>query len=120
MGAGYLARLVGEKKAREIWFLCRRYSAQEALEMGLLNAVVPDEKLEEETVKWSKEMLELSPTALKVLKYSFNSQTDHLYGMERLGLSLLRLFYFAEEGKEGGRAFLEKRKPEHAKFRKNL
>ena len=75
MGAGSLARLVGEKKAREIWFQCRRYSAQEALEMGLVNAVVPHEKLEEETVKRAKEMLELSPTALKFLKYSFNSQT---------------------------------------------
>ena len=120
MGAGYLARVVGEKKAREMWFLCRRYNAQQALQMGLINAVVPHEKLEEETVKWAKEMMELSPTALKALKYAFNAQTDHLYGFEKLSLTMGKMFYSMEEGKEGGRAFQEKRKPDHAKYRRNV
>ncbi len=120
LGGGSLARYVGEKKAKEIWFLCRRYTAQQALEMGLVNAVVPEDKLEEETVKWAKEMLEMSPTALKLLKYSMNAQTDHLYGFERLGLGMIKMFYSMEEGREGGNAFLERRKPNHAKFRKNV
>lgn len=119
-GAGYLARVVGEKKAREIWFLCRRYTAQEALDMGLVNWVVPEEKLEEETIKICKEIMELSPTALKSLKVAFNAETDHLYGAEKIGMSMLRMFYNMEEGREGSKAFLEKRKPEHTKFRKNL
>lgn len=119
-GVGYLARVVGEKKAREIWFLCRRYSAQEALEMGLVNWVVPHDRLEPETIKICQEIMELSPTALKALKYFFNAETDHLYGAERINLAMLRMFYGMEEGKEGSRAFLEKRKPEHRKFRRNL
>jgi len=119
-GAAYLARVVGEKKAREMWFLCRRYTAQEALQMGLLNWVVPHDKLEEETVKVAREIMELSPTALKCLKYSFNADTDHMYGMERLNSTLLRMFQQTEEGKEGSRAFIEKRKPQHTRFRKNL
>jgi len=119
-GAGYLARVVGEKKAREIWYLCRRYTAQQALDMGLVNWVFPHDKLEEETVKICQEIMELSPTALKTLKYFFNAETDHLYGAERLGISTLRLFQGTEEGKEGSQAFLEKRKPQHRKFRKNI
>ncbi|MFH1087485.1 MAG: enoyl-CoA hydratase-related protein [Chloroflexota bacterium] len=106
-GICYLARLVGEKKAREIWFLCRRYSAQQALDMGLINFMVPHDKLEEETVKVCKEILGMSPTALKILKYAANSESDHLYGIERLEFSMLRMYYFMDEAREGGKAFLE-------------
>jgi 2-ketocyclohexanecarboxyl-CoA hydrolase len=110
-GTAYLARLVGEKRAREIWYLCRRYSAAEALAMGLVNAVVPHEKLDEEVRKWCDEMLEKSPTALALAKASFNADTDHVYGIARQGMQALALFYQTEEAREGVRAFKEKRPP---------
>jgi len=115
-GAGYLARIVGHKKAREIWYLCRQYSAQEALEMGLVNTVVPLERLEEETVKWCEEMLENSPTALRFLKASFNADTDGLAGLQQLAGDATLLFYTTDEAKEGRDAFKEKRRPEFKKF----
>jgi len=115
-GAGYLARIVGHKKAREIWYLCRQYSAQEALEMGLVNTVVPLERLEEETLKWCEEMLENSPTALRFLKASFNADTDGLAGLQQLGGDATLLFYTTDEAKEGRDAFKEKRRPEFKKF----
>lgn len=114
-GTAYLARIVGEKKAREIWYLCRQYSAKEALEMGLINVVVPKDKLTEEVDKWCNEILEKSPTALKIAKYSFNSDTDNIFGISRMGLSSLELFHMTGEAKEGINAFLEKRSP---RFRK--
>ena len=115
-GATLLARIVGHKKAREIWYLCRQYSAQEALEMGLVNAVVPLDQLEAETVRWANEMLEKSPTALRFLKASFNADTDGLAGIQQLAGDATMLFYMSEEAKEGRNAFLEKRKPDFAKF----
>jgi naphthoate synthase len=115
-GATLLGRLVGHKKAREIWFLCRQYSAQEALEMGLVNAVVPLDRLEEETVQWAREMLEKSPTALRFLKAAFNADTDGLAGLQQLAGDATLLFYMSEEAKEGRDAFLEKRKPDFARF----
>lgn len=115
-GAGYLARIVGHKKAREIWYLCRQYDAQQALEMGLVNTVVPLEKLEEETVKWCKEMLEKSPTALRFLKASFNADTDGLAGLQQLGGDATLLYYTTDEAKEGRDAFKEKRKPNFDQF----
>ncbi|HET6871469.1 MAG TPA: 1,4-dihydroxy-2-naphthoyl-CoA synthase [Sporolactobacillaceae bacterium] len=115
-GAGYLARIVGHKRAREIWYLCRQYSAQEAYDMGLVNKVVPLEQLEEETVKWAKEILEKSPTAIRFLKAAFNADTDGLAGLQQLGGDATLLFYTTDEAKEGGNAFKEKRKPEFDKF----
>ena len=115
-GATLLARLVGHKKAREIWFLCRQYSAQEALEMGLVNAVVPLAQLEEETVQWAREMLDKSPTALRFLKAAFNADTDGLAGLQQLAGDATLLFYMSEEAKEGRDAFLEKRKPDFSRF----
>ena len=116
-GASYLARIVGQKKAREIWFLCRQYTAKEALEMGLVNAVVPLEKLEEETIKWAKEILANSPTAIACLKAALNADCDGQAGLQQLaGLSTM-LFYMTDEAQEGRDAFLEKRKPEFSKFR---
>ncbi|HEX7057662.1 MAG TPA: 1,4-dihydroxy-2-naphthoyl-CoA synthase [Bacilli bacterium] len=115
-GAGYLARIVGHKKAREIWYLCRQYSAQEALQMGLVNAVVPLAQLEEETLKWCAEILEKSPTALRFLKASFNADTDGLAGMQQFGGDATLLFYTTDEAKEGRDAFKEKRKPDFKKF----
>jgi naphthoate synthase len=115
-GAGYLARIVGHKKAREIWFLCRQYNAQEALEMGLVNTVVPLEKLEEETVQWCAEMLEKSPTALRFLKASFNADTDGLAGLQQFGGDATLLYYTTDEAKEGRDAFKEKRKPDFKQF----
>jgi len=116
-GASYLARVVGQKKAREIWFLCRQYTAKEALEMGLINAVVPLEKLEEETVKWAKEILSNSPTAIACLKAALNADCDGQAGLQQLaGLSTM-LFYMTDEAKEGRDAFLEKRKPGFSKYR---
>ncbi|MFH1624751.1 MAG: enoyl-CoA hydratase-related protein [Pseudomonadota bacterium] len=117
-GAGYLARVVGEKKAREIWFLCEQYSAQEALEMGLVNKVVPPDKLEEEVNLWCKKILALSPTALKVLKQSFNLETDHIYGVEAVALSGVWLYYQTDEAMEGRNAYLEKRPTDFMKYRK--
>ncbi|MEJ9151128.1 MULTISPECIES: 1,4-dihydroxy-2-naphthoyl-CoA synthase [Bacillus] len=115
-GAGYLARLVGHKKAREIWYLCRQYNAQEALEMGLVNTVVPLEKLEEETVKWAEEILEKSPTAIRFLKAAFNADTDGLAGIQQLAGDATLLYYTTDEAKEGRDAFKEKRKPNFGQF----
>jgi len=117
-GTAYLARIVGEKKAREMWYLCRQYKAKEALEMGLANAVVPTEKLSGEVDKWCDEILAKSPTALKVAKYSFNADTDSIFGISRMGLSSLELFHLTEESKEGVEAFIEKRDVDFGKFRK--
>ena len=115
-GAGFLARLVGQKKAREIWFLCRQYDAQQALDMGLINTVVPVERLEEETVQWCREILRMSPMALRCLKSAFNAETDGMAGIQELAGNATLLFYMTEEAKEGKQAFLEKRKPEFDKF----
>lgn len=117
-GTAYLSRIVGEKKAREIWYLCRQYSAKQALEMGLINKVVPDEELMAEVDKWCDEILTKSPTALKIAKYSFNSDSDHIFGISRMGLSSLELFHTTDEANEGINAFLEKRNPDFGKFRK--
>jgi naphthoate synthase len=117
-GASYLARVVGQKKAREIWFLCRKYSAQDALDMGLVNTVVPLADLEAETVRWCHEMLELSPLALRCLKSAFNADVDGQTGVQELAGNATMLFYMTEEGQEGRNAFLEKRKPDFRKFRR--
>jgi naphthoate synthase len=117
-GAGLLANLVGPKKAKEIWFLCRQYSAGEALEMGLVNTVVPLERLEEETVAWCEEMLALSPFALRLLKASFNAAEDGLSGIQQLAHDANLLFYGSEEAQEGRDAYREKRKPDFARFPK--
>jgi len=113
-GTAYLARLVGEKRAREIWYLCRRYSAREAYDMGLVNAVVPPERLDEEVARWCTEIKEKSPTAIAIAKRSFNADTEQLRGLSALGFEAVALYYGTEESKEGGRAFREKRPP---KFR---
>jgi naphthoate synthase len=115
-GAGLLARLVGPKKAKEIWFLCRRYSAREALEMGLVNTVVPLERLEEETLRWCREMLVLSPFALRLLKASFNAAEDGLTGIQQLAHDTNLLFYESAEAQEGRDAYKEKRKPDFSRF----
>lgn len=115
-GAGVLSRLVGPKKAKEIWFLCRQYDAQAALQMGLVNAVVPLEDLEAETVKWCREMLSLSPFALRLLKASFNADEDGLAGIQQLAHDANLLFYMSEEAQEGRQAYLEKRRPDFSKF----
>jgi 1,4-dihydroxy-2-naphthoyl-CoA synthase len=117
-GTAYLARVVGEKKAREIWYLCRQYTAAEALAMGLVNAVVPADRLLEEARSWAREMLALSPTALKIAKASFNADTDHIRGIGGLGMSALALYYGTEEALEGKNAFLERRKPDFGRFRR--
>ncbi len=110
-GTALLARVVGEKKAREIWMLCRRYSAQKALEMGLINCVVPYKKLDKEVEKWCSEIEALSPTALSIAKKSFNMDSESIRGISGLGMQTLSLFYNTDESKEGVKAFLEKRKP---------
>jgi naphthoate synthase len=115
-GAGLLANLVGPKKAKEIWFLCRQYSAAEALEMGLVNTVVPVEQLEEETVQWCREMLALSPFALRLLKASFNAAEDGLAGIQQLAHDANLLFYGSEEAQEGRDAYREKRTPDFSRF----
>jgi len=115
-GSSYLARMVGQKKAREIWFLCRQYTAQQALEMGMVNTVVPLEKLEEETLEWSREMLQHSPMALRCLKSALNADCDGQAGLQELAGNATMLFYMSEEGQEGRNAYLEKRKPEFNKF----
>ena len=117
-GASLLSRLVGPKKAKEIWFLCRQYDARQALEMGLVNTVVPLDRLEEETVQWCREMLELSPFALRLLKASFHAEEDGLGGIQQLAHDANLLFYASEEAKEGREAYKAKRKPEFAKFPK--
>lgn len=117
-GSSYLARIVGQKKAREIWYLCRQYNAQEALDMGLVNKVVPVEQLESEGVQWAKEMLEKSPLALRVLKSAFNAELDGQAGIQELAGNATLLYYMSEEAQEGKKAYLEKRKPEFNKFPK--
>ena len=111
-GAGYLARLVGQRKAREIWFLCRQYGAAEALQMGLVNAVVPLSELEAEGIRWAREVLQHSPTAIRCLKAAFNAETDGLAGIQELAGQATHLFYRTAEGQEGRNAFLEKRPPD--------
>ena len=116
-GVSYLTRVVGEKKAREIWFLCRQYTAQEALDMGLVNKVVPAEKLEEEVDVWCQEILSLSPTALKFCKLAFNAETDHMLGFEGWSHAAVRMFWATQEAEEAKNAFKEKRKADFSRFR---
>jgi naphthoate synthase len=115
-GASVLSRLVGPKKAKEIWFMCRQYDAQQALDMGLVNTVVPLERLEEETVAWCKEMLALSPFALRMVKASFNADEDGLAGIQQLAHDANLLFYMSDEAAEGRNAYVEKRSPDFAQF----
>ena len=115
-GSGYLARIVGHKKAREIWFLCRQYNAQEALDMGLVNTVVPYAQLEDETVQWCEEMLSMSPTALRFVKAAMNADTDGLAGLQQMAGDATLLYYTTDEAKEGRDAFKEKRKPDFGQF----
>jgi naphthoate synthase len=117
-GASYMARIVGQKKAREIWYLCRKYDAYQALEMGLVNTVVPYEQLEEETVQWCKEILANSPIAIRCLKSALNADCDGQAGLQELAGNATMLFYMTEEGQEGRNAFVEKRKPDFSKFPK--
>ncbi|MBE0537741.1 MAG: 1,4-dihydroxy-2-naphthoyl-CoA synthase [Phycisphaerae bacterium] len=117
-GTAYLARMVGQKRAREIWYLCRQYSAQEALAMGMVNAVVPYEQLEAETVKWCREILDKSPVAIRCLKAAFNADCDGQTGLQELAGLATMLFYQTPEAQEGRNAFVEKRKPDFSKFRK--
>jgi len=117
-GTAYLARLVGEKKAKEMWYLCRQYSASQALEMGLINRVVPAEKLDSEVDAWCEELLSKSPTAIKLAKYSFNSETDGLFGISSMGKASLDLFKTTPEATEGTEAFIEKRPPDFSPYRK--
>ncbi|MGO4331218.1 enoyl-CoA hydratase-related protein [Cupriavidus sp. 2TAF22] len=111
-GTAYLSRVVGEKKAREIWFLCRRYGAREALDMGLVNRVVAPEELDQEVARWCDEILALSPTAIAIAKRSFNADSDSIRGIGGLGMQALALYYQSAESREGVAAFLEKRKPD--------
>ena len=115
-GASYLARIVGQKKAREIWYLCRQYSAQQALEMGLVNTVVPIEQLEAEGVQWAQEILEKSPIAIRCLKSAFNADCDGQVGLQELAGNATLLYYMTEEGSEGKQAFLDKRKPNFRQY----
>ena len=115
-GASYMARIIGQKKARELWFLCRQYNAQEALDMGLVNTVVPYEKLEEETLKWCLEILEKSPMAIRCIKSALNADCDGQAGLQELAGNATLLYYMSEEGQEGRNAFVEKRKPNFKKF----
>ncbi len=115
-GASYLARIVGQKKAREIWFLCRQYDAAQALEMGLVNTVVPVEQLEYEGIQWAREILEKSPIAIRCLKAAFNADCDGQAGLQELAGNATLLYYMTEEGSEGKQAFLEKRKPDFRQY----
>lgn len=115
-GSGLLARLVGDKKAKEIWFLCRQYTAQQALDMGLINAVVPLAELEDTTIQWAREILEKSPTAIRFIKAAFNVATEGLAGMQQFAGDATLLYYLTDEAKEGKNAFLEKRKPDFSKY----
>lgn len=118
LGSSYLARIVGQKKAREIWFLCRQYNAAEALEMGLVNHVVPVDDLEEETLKWCRQILQHSPLALRCLKAGLNADCDGQVGLLDLAGNATLLYYMTEEAKEGKNAFLEKRKPDFSQFKR--
>lgn len=111
-GTAYLARVVGEKRAREIWYMCRRYTAAQALEMGLVNAVVPHDQLDAEVDRWCAEIMERSPTAIALAKVSFNADSESIRGIGSMGMRALSLYYASDESKEGARAFLEKRKPD--------
>ncbi len=115
-GASYLARIVGQKKAREIWFLCRQYNAQQALEMGLINHVVPVEQLETEGIQWAQEILQKSPIAIRCLKSAFNADCDGQAGLQELAGNATLLYYMTEEGAEGKQAFLEKRQPNFRQY----
>ena len=115
-GTAYLAAVIGEKRAREFWYLCRRYTAQEAMEMGLVNKVVPDAQLDAEVAAWCAEIMDRSPTALALAKRSFNAATEHMRGISAMGMQALALYYDSDESQEGVNAFLEKRKPEFRKF----
>ena len=115
-GASYMARIVGQKKAREIWFLCRQYNAQQALEMGLVNTVTPCERLEEETVQWCREILANSPMAIRCLKAALNADCDGQAGLQELAGNATMLFYMSEEGQEGRNAFVEKRPPDFSRY----
>lgn len=117
-GTAFLARVVGEKKAREIWYMCRRYSAAEALAMGLVNTVVPDDQLDAEVDKWCAEIMEKSPTAIAIAKRSFNMDSENIRGIAGMGMYALSMYYDTDESKEGGIAFKEKRKPDFRKFNK--
>ena len=117
-GASYLARIVGQKKAREIWFLCRQYSAKEAEEMGMVNKVVPFDRLEDEVVEWAETMMERSPLALRMIKAGLNAELDGQAGIQELAGDATMLYYMLDEAQEGGRAFLEKRKPDFKKYPK--
>ena len=116
LGSSYLARIVGQKKAREIWFLCRQYDAKQALDMGLVNTVVPVDQLEAETLKWCREMLALSPMALRFLKAAMNADCDGQIGLLDFGGNATLLYYLSEEAQEGRNAYVEKRKPDYKKF----
>ncbi|MCH8494269.1 MAG: 1,4-dihydroxy-2-naphthoyl-CoA synthase [Balneolales bacterium] len=115
-GSSYLASIIGQKKAREIWYLCRQYNAQEALDMGLVNTVVPIDQLEEEGVKWASEILEKSPIAIRCLKSAFNADVDGQAGIQDLAGNATMLYYMSQEGQEGKKAYLEKRKPDFRKY----
>jgi len=117
-GTVFLARVIGEKKAREIWYMCKQYSAQEALEMGLVNKVVPSSELADEVDKWCKDLLEKAPYALGYLKASFNADTDHIAGIDNMAFQTLKLYYESEESHEGLDAYKEKRTPDFSKFRR--
>jgi naphthoate synthase len=118
LGSSYLARIVGQKKAREIWFLCRQYNAQEAFDMGLVNKVVPFNQLEDEVVDWCKTIMQRSPLAIRMLKYSFNAELDGQIGIQELAGNATLLYYLTEEAQEGKNAFLEKRDPDFQKYPK--
>jgi naphthoate synthase len=115
-GSSYLARIVGQKKAREIWYLCRQYNAQEALDMGLVNSVVPVDQLEAEGIKWANEILDKSPISIRCLKSAFNADVDGQAGLQELAGNATLLYYMSEEGKEGKNAYVDKRKPDFRKY----